>query len=66
MQDLIVSGGTTYLVFMASTSYGIKDGVALFLAGFAGHKATRVSYLLELAVIQRAGIKEKDKDEISR
>ncbi len=60
-QDIVVSGGTTYLVYMASTSYGIKDGIALFLAGFAGHKATRVSYLLELAVIQKAGIKEKGK-----
>jgi len=60
--DLVVSGGTTYLVYMASVSYGMNDGVALFLAGFAGTRASRFSYMLEAIVWKRLGIEEEKKE----
>ena len=47
IQDFIISGGTTTIVFMACMGYGMPDTYALPVAGFIGHKATRFSHLLE-------------------
>jgi len=58
IQDFIVSGGTTYLVFMALVGYGFEDTIAIPVAGFIGHKATRFSHLIELAIQEKLGLKD--------
>ena len=61
VHDMVISGGTTYLVYMAAVSYGVNDGIALFVAGFSGTRATQFSYMLELVVRKRLGLEEKKK-----
>ena len=57
IQDFVISGGTTYLVFMALVGEGFSDTIAIPVAGFIGHKATRFSYLIELAIQEKLGLK---------
>ena len=67
LQDFIISSGTTYLVSIGLMSYGISEGVSIAIGGFAGHKATRFTYLFELILTEKAGAKKtfdiiKDKE----
>ena len=62
IQDFVISSGTTYLVAIGLMSYGLSQGVSIALGGFAGHKATRFMYLLELYVIKTLKLPDvKDK-----
>ena len=60
IQDFVISGGMTYLVFMVLMGYGISDTISIPVAGFIGHKATRFSHLIELAIQEKLGLKDKN------
>lgn len=62
LQDFTISGGVATLTIMALQSYGIQQGLSYAIGGYAGHKATRFMYLIEIYLEKKVGIDTKEKN----